>query len=95
MGRSLIDIQRYKTRISGTKLANQANIVSEAGSRAREGLALSQQNKAKNFKIPKSPLLAATLIVAPNTMADGTIQEDTIKKAKAADALRNKRRPAK
>tara|TARA_R110000868_G_C10409561_1_gene722179 strand:- start:102 stop:389 length:288 start_codon:yes stop_codon:yes gene_type:complete len=95
MGRSLIDIQRYKTRNSGTRLANQANLISETGSRAREGIALSYQNQAKSFKIPKTPLLVGALIVAPNTIADGTIQKDTIKRAKAADALKNKRRPSK
>jgi hypothetical protein len=92
---SVQGFKRTKVLNSGTKTANQALASSEVGSRAREGLNNKFLSQAPTPKIPKTLLMTAAMALAPTQMGDGTIQQGTINKAKAAAALRAKRRPAK
>lgn len=90
---TLKDIKRSKILKSGTKPANQAASISEKGSRAREGLGNKFLAQAPKAKMPKSPLMAAAMALAPTKAGDGTLQAGTIKKAKAEAARKAKRRP--
>jgi hypothetical protein len=95
-GRTAVQFHRNSILNSGTKLANQAAvIVPKTNIVGRSYLTNDYLTQAKTPKIPKSLFLAASLIVAPNTMADGTIQPGVIKKQKKLDRDKAKRRPSK
>ena len=97
MGRSLKDIARYRTLNSGTKISNQAGHVPEkTDMRARASLSntyLTQAAKAKPV-VSFLPMTVA-LLLSGKAVADGTLKEGTIKKAKAEAARKAKSRPAK
>jgi len=96
MAKTLQDIKRNKTLNANTKVSNQASSVSEKGSRARQGLANKYLTKAPKPKAAIGLLpMAIGLALAPTKMGDGTIQNGTVKKAKAEAARKAKRRPAK
>ena len=95
-GRTILQQRRNATLNSGTKPANQAAVIPpKTNIVGRSYLTNDYLTKAKPSKIPKSPFLAASLIVAPNTMADGTIQPGVIEKQKKLDRDKAKRRPTK
>jgi hypothetical protein len=98
MGRSLKDIARYRTLNSGTKLGNHAGHVPEkTDMRARASLSntyLTQAAKAKPV-VRFLPMTVASLLLSGKAVADGTLKEGTIKKAKAEAARKAKSRPAK
>jgi len=96
MAKTLQDIKRNKILNANTKVSNQASSVSEKGSRARQGLANKYLTKAPKPK-PSLGLLpmVAGIVLAPTKAGDGTLKEDTVKKAKAEAARKAKRRPAK
>ncbi len=97
-GRTIIQQRRNATLNSGTKLANQAAVISpKTNIRERANLSPKYLTQAKPSKVPINALMAAALVlaVAPTKAGDGTMKEGTVKKAKAEAARKAKRRPAK
>ena len=97
-GRTIIQQRRNATLNSGTKLANQAAVISpKTNIRERANLSPKYLTQAKPPKVSANALMAAALVlaVAPTKAGDGTMKEGTVKKAKAEAARKAKRRPAK
>ena len=95
-GRTIVQQRRNATLNSGTKLANQAAVISpKTNIRERANLSPKYLTQAKPSKMPVNALMAAALVLAPTKAGDGTMKEGTVKKAKAEAARKAKRRPAK